>query len=75
MAERDKLPRQMVRASACLQPTTVGSSLPKNASNWLRLSWRRTTTFSSASTPCSWKNCFDVSVKMRVIFSTDGSLD
>jgi hypothetical protein len=29
---------------------------------------------SAAFTPCSWKNCFDVSMKMRVSFSADGLL-
>ena len=34
----------------------------------------RSTGCSAASTPCSWKKRFDVSIPMRVIFFTDGSL-
>ena len=55
-------------------PITVGGSLAKNASTCLRDSFLRNTGCSAASTPCSSKICFDVSIPMRIIWFTDGSL-
>ena len=53
----------------------VGSSFAKNFSTSWRRSFRRSTTCSASSTPCSWKTLFDVSIPIRAILAMDGSLE
>jgi hypothetical protein len=50
---------------------TVGASFSRNANISLRRSFFRRTGSSAAFTPCSWKMCFDVSMPIRLICSTD----
>jgi len=51
---------------------SVGGSFSKNLSISLRRSFLRRTGSSAAFTPCNWKTCFDVSMPIRAICSTDG---
>ena len=52
--------------------TSVGASPARNASQRPRRSSRRSTGRSDASTPCSVKTCFDVSMARRLSSITDG---